>query len=185
MSCPSSFRKNTWLTTYARIGNPTAKRVKRTEADDAATTRPESRDGKAAPPAPTAPTPARKITSQTALPRLASRLMTPTRSSIARSQSVKTTKSSSLIPSLLKAPSTKNLFSPVTVAQNMRDGARESMRKVGDYTATIIPKDCTDYNSRQVRIYSVSAQYSVRPIANSRRTLHRLLQALTCPLLQP
>jgi hypothetical protein len=144
-----------------------------------------SRDGKAAPPVPTAPTPARKITSQTALPRLASRLMTPTRSSIARSQSVKTAKSSSMIPSLLKAPSTSNLFSPVTVAQSMRDGARESMRKVGDHTATSIPEACPDCNSRQARIYSVSAQYSVRLTANSRRTLLRLLRALTCPLLQP
>ncbi|KAF1843020.1 uncharacterized protein K460DRAFT_290107 [Cucurbitaria berberidis CBS 394.84] len=116
-------------------GNPTAKRVKRTESDDAATTRPISQEGK---PVPAAPTPARKITSQTALPRLAARLMTPTKSSIARSQSVKVAKSSSMIPSLLKSPSTNNLmkspsagnlFSPTTIAQSMRDGARESMRK--------------------------------------------------------
>jgi hypothetical protein len=112
---------------FSRTGNPTAKRVKRTEADDAATTRPVSRSG---PPAPSAPTPARKITSQTALPRLASRLMTPTRSSMVRSQSVKAIKSTSMIPSLLKSPSTNNLFSPTNVAQAMRNGARESMRKV-------------------------------------------------------
>ncbi|KAH8719193.1 hypothetical protein GQ44DRAFT_389461 [Phaeosphaeriaceae sp. PMI808] len=115
-------------------GNPAAKRIKRTEIDDAASTRPLSRDGAAVPSVPVAFTPARKITSQTALPRLASRLMTPTKSSIARSgiarsQSVKTTKSTSMIPSLLKSPSTNNIFSPTNIAQTMRDGARESMRK--------------------------------------------------------
>jgi hypothetical protein len=114
----------------AGVGNPAAKRVKRTEADDASTTRPTSRDGMAGRSAAAAPTPARKITSQTALPRLASRLMTPTKSSVARSQSVKTLKTTSMIPSLAKSPHTNNLFSPVHVAQAMRDGARESMRKV-------------------------------------------------------
>jgi hypothetical protein len=105
--------------------NPAPKRVKRTEADDAATTRPASRDNK-----PTAvPTPARKITSQTALPRLAARLMTPTKSSIARSQSVKVSKTSSLTPSMLRSPSTHNMLSPSAVGQSVRDGARESMRK--------------------------------------------------------
>ncbi|CAO2653202.1 Nn.00g026130.m01.CDS01 [Neocucurbitaria sp. VM-36] len=109
--------------------NITAKRVKRTESDDAATTRPKSSEGKPVAPTPAAATPARKITSQTALPRLAARLMTPTKSSIARSQSVKVAKSSSMIPSLAKSPSTNNLFSPTNIAQTMRDGARESMRK--------------------------------------------------------
>jgi hypothetical protein len=110
--------------------NPAAKRVKRTEADDASTTRPISRDGMAGRAAPAAPTPARKITSQTAMPRLASRLMTPTKSSVARSQSVRTFKTTSMIPSLAKSPSTNNLFSRTNVAQAMRDGARDSMRKV-------------------------------------------------------
>ncbi|EAT80781.2 hypothetical protein SNOG_11737 [Parastagonospora nodorum SN15] len=104
--------------------NQTAKRIKRTEADDAATTRPTTRDAMSGPSAPPAPTPARKITSQTALPRLAARLMTPTKASMARSQSVKTLKTTSMIPSLAKSPSTNNLFSPTNVAQSMRDGAR-------------------------------------------------------------
>lgn len=110
---------------------PSAKRVKRTEADDAATTRPASRDGGAEPAsvAPT-PTPARKITSQTALPRLAARLMTPTKSSMARSQSVKVAKSTSMISSLPQSPSTRNVFSPTNVARTMRDTARDSMRQV-------------------------------------------------------
>jgi hypothetical protein len=56
--------------------------------------------------------------------------MTPTKASMARSQSVKTLKTTSMIPSLAKPPSTNNLFSPTNVAQAMRDGARESMRKV-------------------------------------------------------
>lgn len=111
-------------------GNPAAKRVKRTEVDDAATTRPVSRDGPAGPSVPATATHARKITSQTALPRLAARLMTPTKSSIARSQSVKAMKSTSMIPSLNKSPSKSNLFSPTNIAQAMRDGARESMRQV-------------------------------------------------------
>jgi hypothetical protein len=131
--------------------NPTAKRVKRTEADDAATTRPMSRESQPEAPRPGHATPARKITSQTALPRLAARLMTPTKSSIARSQSVKSLKTSSMIPSFAKSPSTHNLtkspsmnnlvkspsagnpFSPpgnLGHLQAMRDGARESMRKV-------------------------------------------------------
>jgi hypothetical protein len=122
--------------------NPSAKRVKRTETDDAATSRPISRDG----PAPTraAPTPARKITSQTALPRVASRLMTPTRSSIARSQSqsVKTTKSASMLPKLTgNASSTKNLFSPTNVGQAMRDNARETMRKVSAEQGACLPSE--------------------------------------------
>jgi hypothetical protein len=35
-----------------------------------------------------------------------------------------------MIPSLAKSPSTNNLFSRMNVAQAMRDGARDSMRKV-------------------------------------------------------
>ncbi|KAF2450090.1 hypothetical protein P171DRAFT_405825 [Karstenula rhodostoma CBS 690.94] len=124
--------------------NPFAKRVKRTETDDAATTRPISRDGLATnTAAAAAPTPARK---KTGLPRLADRLMTPTKSSIARSQSVKTLKSQSMIPgpSLLRSPSTKNLFSPTNagtpsptknmfsatnISNTVRDGVRDGIRK--------------------------------------------------------
>ncbi|PVH99749.1 hypothetical protein DM02DRAFT_564018 [Periconia macrospinosa] len=115
--------------------NPFAKRIRRTENDDAATARPVSRSGQAeaskasvAKPA----TPARKITSQTALPRLASRLMTPTKSSLARSQTVKAVKSQSMIPSLLKSPSTANLFSPTNLGQAMREGVRDGVRKTSD-----------------------------------------------------
>ncbi|EFQ89119.1 hypothetical protein PTNB73_00974 [Pyrenophora teres f. teres] len=119
--------------------NPGAKRVKRTESDDAATTRPASHESKGKAPV-VAATP-RKITSQTALPRVAARLMTPTKSSIARSQSVMTTKTTSIIPTFGRGPSTnalakspsagRLLSSPSNVShlQAMRDGARESLRK--------------------------------------------------------
>ena len=131
--------------------NLAAKRVKRTESDDAATTRPASREKMSDVSARASATPARKKTSQTALPRLAARLMTPTKSSIARSQSVKTLKTTSMIPTLGGSPSTNNLgaspstnrsvklpsastsFPPpsnIGHLQAMRDGARDSMRKV-------------------------------------------------------
>ncbi|KAA8624663.1 hypothetical protein PtrSN002B_001667 [Pyrenophora tritici-repentis] len=119
--------------------NPGSKRVKRTESDDAATTRPASHESKGKAPV-VAATP-RKITSQTALPRVAARLMTPTKSSIARSQSVQTMKTTSMIPTFARGPSTnalakspsasRLLSSPSNVShlQAMRDGARESLRK--------------------------------------------------------
>ncbi|KAF2875428.1 hypothetical protein BDV95DRAFT_602863 [Massariosphaeria phaeospora] len=118
---------------HTQDGNPGAKRVKRTTADDAATTRPTSRDGRTDPPQQMPATPAaRKITSQTALPRLAARLMTPTKSSIARSQSVKTLKSTSMAPSLLRSPSARTLFSPTSIGQAMKEGVREGMRKTSN-----------------------------------------------------
>lgn len=75
----------------AKEDNPFVKRVKRTEADDAGTTRPASRDGAGDTTA--APTPARKPMASS----LASRLMTPTKSSIARAQSAKPLKSRPMI----------------------------------------------------------------------------------------
>ncbi|KAF2676124.1 hypothetical protein K458DRAFT_492665 [Lentithecium fluviatile CBS 122367] len=114
-------------------GNPFAKRVKRNEGDDAATTRPLSREGKPEADKATAEATisARKITSQTALPRLASRFMTPTKAAIARSQSVKALKSESMIPSLAKSP-THNLFSPTNLGNAMKDTVREGIRKTSD-----------------------------------------------------
>ncbi|KAF2628039.1 hypothetical protein BU25DRAFT_339924 [Macroventuria anomochaeta] len=108
--------------------DPAPKRVKRTEVDDAATTRPASRDSNIEASSSKLPVPPRKITSQTALPRLAARLMTPTKSSIARAQSqtVKATKSTSMIP---QSPSARNLFSPTHISRSLRDGARESMQQ--------------------------------------------------------
>lgn len=108
--------------------DPAPKRVKRTEIDDAATTRPTSRDTNTEASSSKLPVPPRKITSQTALPRLAARLMTPTKSSMARTQSqtVKATKSASMIP---QSPSTRNMFSPAQISRSLRDGARESMQQ--------------------------------------------------------
>jgi hypothetical protein len=122
---------------------PSAKRFKRIETDDAASTRPVSRDGLAqtATQAGAPATPRRTLQSQTGLPRLASRLMTPTRSSLARSQSVKTLKSTSMLPSVVRSPSTHtlarapptySLFSPTSIGQSMKDGMREGIRKTSD-----------------------------------------------------
>ncbi|XP_014554836.1 hypothetical protein COCVIDRAFT_103946 [Bipolaris victoriae FI3] len=121
--------------------NPTSKRVKRTESDDAATTRPESHEKNPEDSTPAIATPARRITSQTALPRLAARLMTPTRSSAARSQSVKTLKTTSMISTFGKPPSTVKIAKSASTDQAsspssklsqiraVRDGAREGLRK--------------------------------------------------------
>ncbi|KAL1797615.1 hypothetical protein ACET3X_004221 [Alternaria dauci] len=133
--------------------NAAAKRVKRTESDDAATTRPVSREKMSDISTRVSATSARKKTSQTALPRLAARLMTPTKSSVARSQSVKTLRTASTIPTLAGSPSTTNLgaspsinrsvklpsagisFPPtsnISHLQSMRDGARNGMRKASE-----------------------------------------------------
>lgn len=116
--------------------DPAPKRVKRTEVDDAATTRPASRDNNAEASSSKAPVPPRKITSQTALPRLAARLMTPTKSSMARAQSqtVKATKTASMIP---QSPAAKNLFSPAHISRTLRDGARESMHQASRNLARV------------------------------------------------
>ena len=108
--------------------HPAPKRVKRTEADDAATTRPTSGDGNTEASSSKAPVPSRKVSSQPAFPRLAARLMTPTKSSMARShsQTVKATKTTSVVP---QSSSAKNLFSPTQISRTLRDGARESMQQ--------------------------------------------------------
>jgi hypothetical protein len=122
---------------------PSAKRFKRIETDDAASTRPVSREGLAQTATQTgaSATPRRTLQSQIGLPRLASRLMTPTRSSLARSQSVKTLKSTSMLPSLVQSPSTHtlarapptlSLFSPTSIGQSMKDGMRQGIRKTSD-----------------------------------------------------
>lgn len=109
-----------------RDADSPAKRFKRTEADDAATTRPTTKDGLVtSKPA----TPARALHSQTGLPRPKSRLMTPTKASLARSQSVKVLKSTTMIPSLLRSPSAKALFSPTNISETMKEGVREGIRK--------------------------------------------------------
>jgi hypothetical protein len=92
---------------------------------------------------------------------------------MARSQSVKAVKSTSMIPSLLKSPSTKNLFSPTNVAQAMRDGARESMRKVcfnghPSSSATVFPDISIKANENLQRVRSIlrtpSRKFSDDPV---------------------
>ncbi|KAF2712932.1 hypothetical protein K504DRAFT_472454 [Pleomassaria siparia CBS 279.74] len=117
----------------SRDGRPTtqdassAKRFKRIETDDAASTRPVSRDDTVQGQKPA--TPRRAPYSQNGLPRLASRLLTPTRASLARSQSVKAPKSTAMASSLLRSPSTHTLFSPTNIGQTMKNGMREGIRK--------------------------------------------------------
>lgn len=127
-SIPRSQSTVRLLTSQESSVDPAPKRVKRTEVDDAATTRPTSRDTNIEASSSKLPVPPRKITSQTALPRLAARLMTPTKSSTARAQSqtVKATKSASMIP---QSPSARNMFSPAQISRSLRDGARESMQQ--------------------------------------------------------
>ncbi|ORY12541.1 hypothetical protein BCR34DRAFT_536864 [Clohesyomyces aquaticus] len=117
-----------------RDGNPAAKRVKRTQEDDAASTRPVSRDSHDETPARQPATPRRMLHSQTGLPRprSTSRLMTPTKASLARSQSVKTLKSTSIIPSLLRSPSARAMFSPTNIGGTMVEGMKEGFRKTSD-----------------------------------------------------
>ncbi|KAF2264884.1 hypothetical protein CC78DRAFT_567894 [Lojkania enalia] len=110
--------------------NTPAKRVKRNATDDAASSRLTSRDGK--PESGKTATPARLLHSKASLPRSTARLMTPTKASLARSQSVKTMKSTSMLPSLLRSPTARTLFSPTNISDTMMGGVREGIRKTSD-----------------------------------------------------
>ncbi|KAL8802532.1 MAG: hypothetical protein Q9182_003772 [Xanthomendoza sp. 2 TL-2023] len=97
---------------------PSGKRLKRTHNDDASQTRPIScdiNDGISTTPAKTHPT---------ALP---SAVTTPTRASLARSASVKASKTS-MIPSLSRSASTKTLGTPQT------EGSNKYMSKMGKFS---------------------------------------------------
>jgi hypothetical protein len=90
-----------------------AKRVKQTHTDDAARTRPMFQENK---PTPT-PTPKSNIPTKSAIPRSLSHLMTPTKASLARSQSVKNLRATNKLPgsSLVRSKSVKSLrFTPHT-----------------------------------------------------------------------
>ncbi|KAF2139721.1 uncharacterized protein K452DRAFT_64640 [Aplosporella prunicola CBS 121167] len=81
-----------------------AKRVKRAEGEDASAARPK--EGQAQDGNPAAP--------KSGIPRFASKsnLMTPTKATIARSQSVKSFKKTTMIPMLSRSPSVHNLGTP-------------------------------------------------------------------------
>ncbi|KAL8770199.1 MAG: hypothetical protein Q9209_004041 [Squamulea sp. 1 TL-2023] len=96
------------LPTSENLNATPGKRVKRTHDDDASQTRPVARDSSED----TTVTPA-KVHS-TALP---SAVTTPTRASLARSASVKASKSS-MIPALSRSASTKTLSTPKTEGSN-------------------------------------------------------------------
>ncbi|KAF2092049.1 hypothetical protein K490DRAFT_32009 [Saccharata proteae CBS 121410] len=103
-----------------------SKRTKHTREDDASTARPVSREGGV--PA----TPSSNIglhRSNTRIPRGLSHLHTPTKASLARSQSVKTLKKTTMIPTLGRSPSVQNLGTPTkprTPATSLMDGMRKT-----------------------------------------------------------
>lgn len=104
-----------------------AKRVRRTKEDDAASTRPALNDVSSD----TVPaaTPARS----TARSRFASRLMTPTKASLLRSQSVKAAKTTSMLPDVFRSPTAKAILSPTNIGESMKEGFRktsDSLQKV-------------------------------------------------------
>ncbi|KAK8246178.1 hypothetical protein HDK90DRAFT_471203 [Phyllosticta capitalensis] len=92
-----------------------AKRVKRSKDDDASTARPASKDGSESAVAP-----------RTGIPRL-NHLSTPTKASLARSQSVKTLKKTTLIPDVSKSPSVQHPTTP----SKAKSAVLEGIRKVG------------------------------------------------------
>ena len=174
--------------------NPFVKRVKRTEADDAGTARPASRDGVETKTSAPAPTPARKTTG---LPRLASRLMTPTKSSIARAQSAKTLKSQSMIPGKLD-----NLRALGYVWTNRDEQvlhycdhlrqrtcfrllAPMSLRQRRTYShppasATLLRRAFAMVFERRAAHCTVFVPYFVHPAANSLRIPRKWLRARIC-----
>ncbi|KAF2273637.1 uncharacterized protein EI97DRAFT_435809 [Westerdykella ornata] len=106
------------------------KRFKRKKEDDAASTRPPTQEEQAQPEK--AKTPALPLQSHRRLPRPTSRLMTPTKASLMRSQSAKTVKTTSMLPSLFRSPSAKTLLSPTNIGETVKEGVREGLRKTSD-----------------------------------------------------
>ncbi|KAK7545315.1 hypothetical protein IWX50DRAFT_562794 [Phyllosticta citricarpa] len=97
-----------------------AKRVKRSKDDDTSAARPGPRDGnekkglesKSA------------FAPRTGIPRL-NNLTTPTKASLARSQSVKTLKKTALIPDVPKSPSIQHLTTPSKAKSTLLEGIRK------------------------------------------------------------
>jgi len=102
-----------------------SKRVKRHENDDASATRPVLRDSKPAENKPMTPRGPRSMLEHTGIPRATSRLFTPTKASLARSQSVKTTKTS-LLPSIMRSPSLRAIMSPKAFEGSLKEGLRKT-----------------------------------------------------------
>ncbi|OCK81303.1 hypothetical protein K432DRAFT_381451 [Lepidopterella palustris CBS 459.81] len=123
MSRPTSTAKSVASRDEEAFGP--AKRMKRHENDDVSATRPGSRDSKPVDPQPTTPRGPSLHHSHTGIPRLGSRLFTPTKASLARSQSVKTVKNS-MIPSLMHSPSTRTLTTPKTFEDSLKAGVRKT-----------------------------------------------------------
>lgn len=107
--------------------NP-AKRVKHNKEDDASASRSkvENRVGTK----PSAHKSAVGARGNASLPRSLSHLTTPTKASLARSQSVKTLKKTSLIPTLAKSPSAQAPQTPSKTPSSFMDGLRKASKTV-------------------------------------------------------
>ncbi|OCL11803.1 hypothetical protein AOQ84DRAFT_352855 [Glonium stellatum] len=101
------------------------KRIKRHANDDASATRPVSKDDKPMENKPMTPRGPRPMLGHTGIPRAMSRLYTPTKASLARSQSVKTTKTS-LLPSMMRSPSLRAIMSPKAFEGSLKEGLRKT-----------------------------------------------------------
>jgi hypothetical protein len=111
-----------------------AKRLKRKEEDDAATTRPVVPEEKTVTKKPH--TPSRPMHS--ALPRAtASRLMTPTRASMARTQSVKAVKTTTMIPSLPRAQSKMDMLSSTSIGESVKEGLRKTSNSLQKFKSIL------------------------------------------------
>jgi hypothetical protein len=98
-----------------------AKRMKRDTSDDASTNRPVSQDGFSKPPVATIHKGAGLVRQKSGLLRPGfANLMTPTKASLARAQSVNNLRGEdvSMLPSLARSKSTKDLLQPHTPPQN-------------------------------------------------------------------
>lgn len=105
-----------------------AKRVKHSKEDDASATRHvlDKDDGKK----PGAHKSVNAARSNSGIPRSLSHLTTPTRASLARSQSVKTLKKTTLIPTLARSPSTQALKTPSKTPSTFMDNLRKASQTV-------------------------------------------------------
>ncbi|KAF2433092.1 hypothetical protein EJ08DRAFT_647494 [Tothia fuscella] len=153
---------------------PSAKRVKRDLGDDAGTARPVSRDGDSQLPLPRTP-------SVTGVQRLyvpgsqpLPRMMTPTKASLARTQSVKNLRAvQSMIPGIVRSKSTKDLFQshaqtpPRKTIAPPTHAASPSPTKVADFV------DDSPVKAPELAGTPTSSPMSTPPIKSILRTPHR------------
>lgn len=121
------------------------KRIKRNDGEDASSTRPKSQDGVLRTPS----TPQRLFGPRPGTSRFASRLFTPTKASIARTQSAKSLRTT-MIPSLIRSPSVKSVTESKAKLERT---LKEQIRKTSDSIAARLPGIKSILRSPQ-RLYS-------------------------------